>query len=160
MCKRLRNQSRAPSHPIQAKVEIFLKQREVAFLSPSKICKNLNFSREILLGDKNATYLCSKIIFTLQLKHKLLLQNWRNICLRYAEWLVDSKMVGETIPKRYLFNSLASKNASTSLGFFSYIHFWILRGWLELPLLRLLTILDSLCKSHMWWSQWLWPKSL
>ena len=29
------------------KVEIFLEQREVAFLSPSKICKNLNFSREI-----------------------------------------------------------------------------------------------------------------
>ena len=26
------------------KVEIFLEQREVAFLSPSKICKNLNFS--------------------------------------------------------------------------------------------------------------------
>ena len=30
-----------------AKVEIFLEQREVAFLSPSKICENLNFSREI-----------------------------------------------------------------------------------------------------------------
>ena len=29
------------------KVEIFLEQREVAFLSPSKICKNLNFSTEI-----------------------------------------------------------------------------------------------------------------
>ena len=29
------------------KVEIFLEQREVAFLSPSKICENLNFSREI-----------------------------------------------------------------------------------------------------------------
>jgi hypothetical protein len=42
----------------QIKVEIFLEQREVAFLSPSKICENLNFSREIqiLLGDKNATY--------------------------------------------------------------------------------------------------------
>ena len=26
------------------KVEMFLEQREVAFLSPSKICKNLNFS--------------------------------------------------------------------------------------------------------------------
>ena len=26
------------------KVEIFLEQREVAFLSPSKICENLNFS--------------------------------------------------------------------------------------------------------------------
>ena len=47
------------------KVEIFLEQREVAFLSPSKICENLNFSTEILLGDKNATYLCSKIISTL-----------------------------------------------------------------------------------------------
>ena len=29
------------------KVEIFLEMREVAFLSPSKICKNLNFNREI-----------------------------------------------------------------------------------------------------------------
>ena len=28
------------------KVKIFLEQREVAFLSPSKICENLNFSRE------------------------------------------------------------------------------------------------------------------
>ena len=26
------------------KVEIFLEQREVAFLSPRKICENLNFS--------------------------------------------------------------------------------------------------------------------
>ena len=26
------------------KVEIFLEQREVAFLSPSQICENLNFS--------------------------------------------------------------------------------------------------------------------
>ena len=42
------------------KVEIFLEQREVAFLSLSKICKNLN----ILLGAKNATSLSSKIIFT------------------------------------------------------------------------------------------------
>ena len=52
------------------KVEIFLEQREVAFLSPSKICENLNFSVEIqflqiLLGDKNATSLCSKNISTL-----------------------------------------------------------------------------------------------
>ena len=31
----------------QGKVEIFLEQREVAFLSPSKICENLNFSTEI-----------------------------------------------------------------------------------------------------------------
>ena len=29
------------------KVEIFLEQREVAFLSPSKICETLNFSTEI-----------------------------------------------------------------------------------------------------------------
>ena len=29
------------------KVEIFLEQREVAFLSPSKICENFNFSTEI-----------------------------------------------------------------------------------------------------------------
>ena len=29
------------------KVEIFLEQREVAFLSPSKICENLNFCTEI-----------------------------------------------------------------------------------------------------------------
>ena len=56
------------------KVETFLEQREVAFLSPTKICENLNFSTvhlskfkfsQILLGDKNATDLCSKIISTL-----------------------------------------------------------------------------------------------
>ena len=29
------------------KVEIILEQREVSFLSPSKICKHLNFSRDI-----------------------------------------------------------------------------------------------------------------
>ena len=55
------------------KVEIFLEQRKVAFLSPSKICENLNFSTvhpeefkfsQISLGDKNATYLCFKIIST------------------------------------------------------------------------------------------------
>ena len=47
-------------------VEIFLEQREVAFLSPCKICENLNFStvHQILLGDKNATYRCSKVIST------------------------------------------------------------------------------------------------
>jgi hypothetical protein len=45
------------------KVEIFLEQREVAFLSPSKICENLNFSTEIQIF---ATYLCSKIISTLK----------------------------------------------------------------------------------------------
>ena len=34
------------------KVEIFLEQREVAFLSPSKICENLNFSTEIQIFRK------------------------------------------------------------------------------------------------------------
>ena len=54
------------------KVAIFLYQREVAFLSPSKICKNLNFSTEIqiLLGDQNATYQYSKNISTLVLGDK------------------------------------------------------------------------------------------
>ena len=54
------------------KVAIFLYQREVAFLSPSKICKNLNFSTEIqiLLGDQNATYHYSKNISTLVLGDK------------------------------------------------------------------------------------------
>ena len=56
------------------KVEIFLEQRGVAFLSLSKICENLNFSTvhpekfkflQILLGDKNTTSLSSKIISTL-----------------------------------------------------------------------------------------------
>ena len=36
------------------KVEIILEQREVAFLSPSKICENLNFSREIQIFEKFA----------------------------------------------------------------------------------------------------------
>ena len=57
-----------------SKVKIFLEQKEVAFLSPNKICENMNFSTvhlykfkfsQILLGDKNTTYLCSKIISTL-----------------------------------------------------------------------------------------------
>ena len=52
----------AQSVNICLKVEIFLEQREVAFLSPSKICENLNFSTEIFA---NSTYLCSKIISTL-----------------------------------------------------------------------------------------------
>ena len=56
------------------KVEIFLELREVAFLSPRKICENLNFSTvhpekfkfsQILMGGKNANYPCSKIISTL-----------------------------------------------------------------------------------------------
>ena len=36
-----------PVNITSVKVEIFLEQREVAFLSPSKICENFNFSREI-----------------------------------------------------------------------------------------------------------------
>jgi hypothetical protein len=32
---------------ISSKVEIILEQREIAFLSPSKICENLKFSTEI-----------------------------------------------------------------------------------------------------------------
>jgi hypothetical protein len=57
-----------------SKVEIFLEQREVAFFSLSKIWENLIFFTaqlekfkflQILLGDKNPTYLCSKIISTL-----------------------------------------------------------------------------------------------
>ena len=56
------------------KVEIILEQRQVAFLSPGKVCENLNFKRctvekfkflQILLVDKNATSLCSKNISTL-----------------------------------------------------------------------------------------------
>ena len=35
------------------KVETFLEQREVAFLSPSKICENLNFSTEKAKTNKN-----------------------------------------------------------------------------------------------------------
>ena len=55
---------------------MFLEQREVAFLSPSKVCENLNFSIgiQILLGDKNATYLCSKIIST------LISSTWKRHC--------------------------------------------------------------------------------
>ena len=36
------------------KIEIFLEQREVAFLSPSKIYENLNFSREIQIFENFA----------------------------------------------------------------------------------------------------------
>ena len=66
------------------KVDIFLEQREVAFLSPSKVCENLNFSTvhpekfkflKILLGDENATYLCSKIISTLQIQPNQFINN-------------------------------------------------------------------------------------
>ena len=38
---------------ICVKVEIYLEQREVAFLSPSKICENLNFSTEKAKTNKN-----------------------------------------------------------------------------------------------------------
>ena len=57
-------------------VEIFIEQREVAFLSPSEICENLKFSAvhlkkikflQILLGDENAT--CSEIISILSIKN-------------------------------------------------------------------------------------------
>ena len=63
-------------HSNCSKVEVILEQRQVAFLSPSKIWENLNFSREsqilqILLGDKNATSLCSKNISTLTDQPKL-----------------------------------------------------------------------------------------
>ena len=60
------------SNKENVKVEIFLEQREVAFLPPSKICKNLNFFlrkfkfSQIFLSDKNANYLYSKIISTLK----------------------------------------------------------------------------------------------
>ena len=43
----LKNKNVAQVWPSIVKVEIFLEQREVAFLSPSKICENLNFSTEI-----------------------------------------------------------------------------------------------------------------
>ena len=36
------------------KVEIILEQREVAFLSPIKICENLNFSTEIQICENFA----------------------------------------------------------------------------------------------------------
>ena len=50
------------------KVEIILEQRQVGFLSPSKICENLNFPTEIQIFA-NATYLCSKNISTLTKTH-------------------------------------------------------------------------------------------
>ena len=37
-------------HNHVVKEEIILEQRQVAFLSPSKICKNLNFRREIQIS--------------------------------------------------------------------------------------------------------------
>ena len=67
-------------HKTICKIEIILDQREVAFLSPSKICEHLNFQRctvekfnflQILLGDKNATSLCSKNISTLPVCNRL-----------------------------------------------------------------------------------------
>ena len=71
------------------KVEIFLEQREVAFLSPSKICEDLNFSTvhlqkfkfsQILLGDEKAIYLCSKIISTLPVIPYIQRNNWQQKC--------------------------------------------------------------------------------
>ena len=50
------------------KAEIFLEQREIAFLSPSKICENLNFSTEIQIC---CSVLSSKIIITLPQKTHL-----------------------------------------------------------------------------------------
>ena len=35
------------TNPDYSKVEIFLEKKEAAFLSPSKICENLDFSTEI-----------------------------------------------------------------------------------------------------------------
>ena len=48
------------------KVEIILEQRQVAYLSPFKICENLNFSTQfkfwqIQLGDKNVISFCSTL---------------------------------------------------------------------------------------------------
>ena len=46
-----RRLSKIPRSTLQGKlfkVEIFLKPREVAFLSPTKICENLNFSTVLL----------------------------------------------------------------------------------------------------------------
>jgi hypothetical protein len=71
------------------KVEIFLEQTEIAFLSPSKICENFNFSTEIqnLLGYKKATYLCSKIASTLLSRSPKHEEDYSNFCgfLRKAE---------------------------------------------------------------------------
>jgi hypothetical protein len=64
-----------------SKVEFFLENIKVAFLSPSKNSKNLNFSTvhsrkfkfsESLLGDEKATYPSFRIISTLLFKKPLL----------------------------------------------------------------------------------------
>ena len=39
---------------LKGKVEIFLEQREIVFLSPSKIFENLNFSTEIQIFENFA----------------------------------------------------------------------------------------------------------
>ena len=62
------------------KVEIILEQKYVAFASPSKIWENFEFLKvhrfkfsQILLGEKNATSLCSKNSSTLLgMKHNFL----------------------------------------------------------------------------------------
>ena len=87
ICQAFRDRTMVEKHNFQNswcfltfKIEIFLEQREVPFLSLSKICENLNFSREIsqiLLGDKNATSLCSKNISIL-FENKCSLINLKN----------------------------------------------------------------------------------
>ena len=63
------------------KVEIFLEQREVASLSPSKI----------LLGDKNATYLCPKIISTLRYAQILVKQSLSLFCNNISRGSPENK---------------------------------------------------------------------
>ena len=64
------------------KVEIFLEQREVAFLSSSKICKNLNFSREIIS-------ILSKVILKCKSKGKQAI--WPNSTKFGLHWLHQPK---------------------------------------------------------------------
>ena len=47
MDKKLSTLKESNFKKVESKVEIFLEQREIAFLSPSKICENLNFSTKI-----------------------------------------------------------------------------------------------------------------
>ena len=96
------------------KVDIFLEQREVAFLSPSKVCENLNFSTvhpekfkflQILLGNKNATFFCTKIISTLTLFS----------CLFQTFWLELFKMPIHTYSTvRNVLNKIQLKLPHTS----------------------------------------------
>ena len=57
---------------LYVKVEIFLEHREVAFLSPSKICKNLNFSTKIQIFANFAVWYRVVQIMYCPLK----LKNW------------------------------------------------------------------------------------